>query len=163
MHFLRPGCKAKRVPVFLQQTIKTGVESTGVLQVVSTCGGLNGRRLPLKPRDFSGLGHSLRAISRQRGGNVRLTLLNGQALCQGAATRELRRSRYRSRGGGARSCTKRMPAVGQTEKSGRATGKSVSSSITDFVRGHRHVSKVSTADSCTAANNGSIRSLRRPE
>jgi hypothetical protein len=36
--------------------------------------------------------------------------------------------------------------LGQTEKSGLATGKSALPSITDFVRGHRHVSKVPQAD-----------------
>ena len=36
--------------------------------------------------------------------------------------------------------------VGQTEKSGLATGKSALPSITDFVRGHRHVSKVPLAE-----------------
>jgi hypothetical protein len=35
-----------------------------------------------------------------------------------------------------------MSQLGQTEKSGLATGKSALPSITDFVRGHRHVSKV---------------------
>ena len=39
-----------------------------------------------------------------------------------------------------------MSVQGQTEKSGRATGKSALPSITDFVRGHRHVSKVPTAE-----------------
>ena len=35
-----------------------------------------------------------------------------------------------------------MSESGQTEKSGRAAGKSALPLITDFVRGHRHVSKV---------------------
>jgi hypothetical protein len=39
-----------------------------------------------------------------------------------------------------------MSGVGQTEKSGWATGKSVLTSITDFVSGHRHVSKVPTTE-----------------
>jgi hypothetical protein len=40
-----------------------------------------------------------------------------------------------------------MSQLGQTEKSGRATGKSALASITDVVRAGRNVSKVPTTDS----------------
>ena len=37
-------------------------------------------------------------------------------------------------------------SYGSNEKSGRATGRSALPSTADFIRGHRHVSKVPTAD-----------------
>jgi hypothetical protein len=46
----------------------------------------------------------------------------------------------------AQSAFRGMSQLGQTEKSRRATGKSALPSITDFVRGHRHVSKVPVGD-----------------
>src|SRR3981189_708613 len=39
-----------------------------------------------------------------------------------------------------------MTALGQSEKSGRATGRSALPSTADFIRGHRHVSKVPNAE-----------------
>jgi hypothetical protein len=44
-----------------------------------------------------------------------------------------------------------MSVRGQTEKSGRATGKSALPSVTDIVRQARQVRKVPIGDSCTAA------------
>jgi hypothetical protein len=52
---------------------------------------------------------------------------------------------------------------GQSRHFGRRPTTSGLPLETDIVRVGRNVSKVPTADSCTAANNGSIRSLRRPE
>ena len=54
-----------------------------------------------------------------------------------------------------------MSELGPTEKSGRVTGKSALPSITDFVRGHRHVSKVPLPDSCAAANSNTYLFERR--
>src|SRR6266568_1664982 len=56
-----------------------------------------------------------------------------------------------------------MSVRGQTEKSSQATGKSALPSITDFIRGYRHVSKVPQTDSCTAANDRSLDHVVSPD